>query len=232
MNNTIIPRRRFLRDSAAACGTSLFMIPQLASLAGSEPIKEENRLVRFGVMTDVHKDVIHDADQRLEVFINRMTQLRPDFVIQLGDFCIPIPENQAFLEIWKRFDGPRYHVLGNHDMDGDGKHRPDKAYAFTPEETMAFLGMKKRYHSFDVQGVHFIVLDSNEKGPEQKPYYRYVLEQQAEWLRQDLAATPFPTVVFIHHSLEREVDGVANQSSIRSILEQSKLNSGEAKVIA
>ena len=232
MNNTIIPRRRFLRDSAAACGTSLFMIPQLASLAGQGSVKEENRLVRFGVMTDVHKDVIHDADQRLEVFINRMTQLRPDFVIQLGDFCIPIPENQAFLEIWKRFDGPRYHVLGNHDMDGDGKHRPDKAYAFTPEETMAFLAMKKRYHSFDVQGVHFIVLDSNEKGPEQKPYYRYILEEQAEWLRQDLAATPFPTVVFIHHSLERDVDGVANQSSIRSILEQSKLNSGEAKVIA
>ena len=107
MNNTIIPRRRFLRDSAAAFGTSLFMIPQLASLAGPESVKEENRLVRFGVMTDVHKDVIHDADQRLEVFINRMTQLRPDFVIQLGDFCIPIPENQAFLEIWKRFDGPR-----------------------------------------------------------------------------------------------------------------------------
>ena len=237
MKNSIITRRRFLRDSAAACGTSLFMIPQLASLAGPELVKEENRLVRFGVMTDVHKDVMHDADHRLEVFINRMTQLRPDFVIQMGDFCVPIPENQAFLEIWKRFDGPRYHVLGNHDMDGDGKHRPDKAYAFTPEETMAFWGMKKRYYSFDVQGVHFIVLDSNEKGPEQKPYYRYILEEQAEWLRQDLAGTPFPTVVFIHHSLERDVDGVgnqgvANQGSIRAILEPPKLNSGEGKVIA
>ena len=232
MKHAIITRRRFLRDSAAACGTSRFMIPQLASLAGPEPVKEENRLVRFGVMTDVHKDVIHDADHRLEVFINRMTQLRPDFVIQMGDFCIPVPENRAFLEIWKRFDGPRHHVLGNHDMDGDGKHRPDRAYAFTPEETMAFWGTKKRYYSFDVQGVHFTVLDGNEKGPEQKPYYRYVLEEQAEWLRQDLAATPFPTVVFIHQSLEREDGGVANQGSIRAILEPPKLNSGEGKVIA
>jgi predicted phosphodiesterase len=208
------------------------MIPQLASLAGPEGVKEENRVVRFGVMTDVHKDVMHDADHRLEVFISRMIQLRPDFVIQMGDFCIPIPENQGFLDIWKRFDRPRHHVLGNHDMDGDGRHRPDRAYAFTPEETMAFWGMQKRYYSFDVHGVHIIVLDGNERGPEQKPYYRYVLEKQAEWLRRDLAGTPFPTLVFIHQSLEREDGGVANQGSIRSILEQSRLNSGEGKVIA
>ncbi len=232
MNNSTTTRRRFLRDSAVACSTSLFVIPQLASSAGPEPVKDENLVVRFGVMTDVHKDVMHDADHRLEVFINRMTQLRPHFIIQMGDFCIPIPENQKFLETWKRFEGPRYHVLGNHDMDGDGKHRPDKAYAFTPEETMAFWGMKKRFYSFDVEGIHFTILDGNEPGPQQKPYYRYVLEEQAAWLRQDLAGTPFPTVVCIHQSLEREVDGVANQGAIRAILEEPKLNNGEGKVIA
>ncbi len=232
MKKSINARRRFLQTGAAACSTSLFMIPQLACLAGPQQVNEADRPVRFGVMTDVHKDVMHDADERLGVFVNQMKKLQPDFVIQLGDFCIPIPENQGFLEIWNRFDGPRHHVLGNHDMDGDGKIRPDKAYAFTPEETMAFLGMKKRYDSFDVSGIHFIILDGNEKGPGQAPYYRYVLEEQADWLRQDLATTQRPTVVFIHQGLEREGGSVTNQASIRSILEQAKLKTGQGKVIA
>ena len=232
MKKSINTRRRFLRSGAAACSTSMFMIPQLACLAGPQQVADENRPVRFGVMTDIHKDIMHDADERLSVFVDRMNKLKPDFVIQLGDLCIPIPENQGFLEIWNRFNGPRHHVLGNHDMDGDGKHRPDKAYAFTSEETMAFLGMKKRYDSFDVHGIHFIILDGNEKGPGQTPYYRYVLEEQADWLRQDLEATQRPTIVFIHQGLERESASVANQASIRSILEQPKLKNGQNKVIA
>ncbi len=230
MEDSLITRRRFLQNSTIVCST--FLIPQLAAFAEREPVEDENRVVRFGLMTDVHKDVIHDADHRLGVFIKRMKKWQPDFIIQLGDFCIPIPENQKFLNIWNRFEGPRYHVLGNHDMDGDGNHRPDRAYAFTPEETMAFLAMKKRYYSFDVQGIHFIVLDGNEQGPGQAPYYRYILDEQATWLREDLAATTFPTVVFIHQSLERDLDGVGNQGAIRAILEQPKLKSGEGKVIA
>jgi len=55
---------------------------------------------------------------------------------------------------------------------------------------------------------------------------------QADWLRQDLTATPFPTVVFLHQGLEREDGGEVNQGLIRSILEQPKLNSGEGRVIA
>ena len=58
------------------------MIPQLACLAGPQQVNEEDRPVRFGVMTDIHKDIMHDADERLSVFVDRMNKLKPDFVIQ------------------------------------------------------------------------------------------------------------------------------------------------------
>ncbi|HAA77829.1 TPA: hypothetical protein DCE37_22205, partial [Candidatus Latescibacteria bacterium] len=77
--------------------------------------------VRFGIVSDVHKDVMQEA--------------KPDFILQLGDFCTPIPQNLEFLTIWNRFSGPRYHVIGNHDMDGDREKGPDKKYDFTREQT-------------------------------------------------------------------------------------------------
>jgi hypothetical protein len=60
-------------------------------------------------------------------------------------------------------------------VDGAGKHRPDKAYAFTPDETMAFWGMKKRYHSFDVPGVHFPSLNDFDRSsrPSKSPPRRH-----------------------------------------------------------
>ena len=32
----------------------------------------QQRVVRFGVCTDVHKDIMHDADRRLQVFVDEM----------------------------------------------------------------------------------------------------------------------------------------------------------------
>jgi len=187
--------------------------------------------VRFGVIADVHKDVMHDADHRLQVFVDAMKDAQPDFVIQLGDFCQPIPENRGFMDIWEQLAGARHHVLGNHDMDGDGKHRPDGAYAFAREETAEYWGMPAAHYSFDVAGVHFIVLDGNDQGPEQTPYFRYMAEEQLEWLRQDLAATRLPTVAFSHQSLERR-GGVANGEAVRAVMEQANRGADGRKVIA
>jgi hypothetical protein len=69
MEDYIITRRRFLQNSATVCST--FLIPQLAAFGerepvanenpwrtrtrgGREPVADENRIVRFGLMTDVH----------------------------------------------------------------------------------------------------------------------------------------------------------------------------------
>lgn len=104
---------------------------------------------------------MHDADERLETFIDGMNREKVDFVIQLGDFCRPYPKNETFLDIWNRFDGPGHHVLGNHDMDG----------GFIREETLAFWGTKGKYRSFDLGGYHLVVLDGNDK--KEDPWVRY-----------------------------------------------------------
>lgn len=47
-----------------------------------------------------------------------MQEAKVDLILQLGDFCVPAPRNQPFLDASNRLDGPRFHVFGNHDMDG------------------------------------------------------------------------------------------------------------------
>ena len=213
-------RRKFLHASTAAAtvgAVTLNWQPRRAR-AGSLPLEA----IRVGLVADVHKDVMHDANDRLAVFVDRMQKEKPDFAVQMGDFCIPIPENKSFMDVWNRIEAPRYHVLGNHDTDGD----------FTREETMAYWGMEKRFYSFDAKGAHFIVLDGNDQGPGQQPYYRYVATDQAKWLAADLAATDLPTFIFIHQSLEREGGGVENQVEIRAILEDANRRAGYQKVIA
>jgi predicted phosphodiesterase len=120
-------RRHFLKSIAASTAAAGFPLPIHA--AGTDPTK-----LRIGIITDVHKDVIHDADARLQTFVDAMRREQVDAIIQLGDFCIPKPANRAFLAIFNQFSGPRYHVLGNHDMDG----------GFTRDQAVAFLGMKSR----------------------------------------------------------------------------------------
>ncbi|MDG2380937.1 MAG: metallophosphoesterase [Pirellulaceae bacterium] len=217
-----ITRRRFVNLTALGAASTLLPISALADEDASEPL-------RFGVIADVHKDVMHDADQRLRLFVEEMKREKVDFIIQLGDFCVPIDANLPFLKIWNSFSGPRYHVLGNHDTDGAGDH-PDR---FKRSETVEYWGMEDRYYSFDKQGIHFVVLDGNDQGPGQQPYYRWVAEDQLKWLTADLENTQLPTIVFVHQSPERPEDGgLENGKQVQEILEQANQNQARKKVVA
>jgi 3',5'-cyclic AMP phosphodiesterase CpdA len=209
-------RRVFVAHIAAGAGALLLPWPR--SAAGAS---ESTGTLRFGLIADVHQDIMHDSEERLRAFVERMKSERVGFVLQLGDFCTPIDRNQRFMDIWRSFPGPRYHVLGNHDMDG----------GFSRQQAIAFLGMPARYYSFERSGVHFVVLDGNDPGPGQKPYYRYIAEDQARWLAQDLATTKLPVLIFSHQPLDHEKWGIENHAQIRSILEQAN-QSDRKKVVA
>jgi 3',5'-cyclic AMP phosphodiesterase CpdA len=186
----------------------------------------QHRVVRFGICADVHKDVMHDADRRLQLFIDKMTQGEVDFIIELGDFMQPQDYNASFLDIWNSFEGPAYHVLGNHDMDNTHGER------FSREFTVGHLDMPSRYYSFDRKGFHFIVLDGNDpKDPPQEGYARYIGGEQLDWLQEDLAGTHARVIVFSHQSLE-DPEGVENGTDVRRILEAANRQSGKKKVIA
>ena len=151
MHQQTINRRGFLNLSMMGATAVLYPLDRVA-VADSDASKP----LRFGVIADVHKDVMHDADQRLQVFIDEMTKRKVDFILQLGDFCIPTSDNLGFMEIWNSFRGRRYHVLGNHDTDGNETDHPER---FKRETTVEYWGMKDRYYSFDHRGIHFVVLD-------------------------------------------------------------------------
>ena len=199
----------------------IFTFLLIFSFACSQ-IKEEAQSVKFAVCTDVHKDIMYDADERLQTFIDRATSEKVDFVIQLGDFCIPKAGNMSFLSIFNSFKGDKYHVLGNHDLDS----------GYTRSDNLRFWDQSDSYYSFNKNNFHFIVLDGNDTtSPPQKGYAHYVGEEQIEWLRNDLEKTDLPTIVFSHQSLF-DLFGTENDSIIRRIFEEENLKAGKNKIIA
>lgn len=198
----------------------------------------EHERIRFGLITDIHQDLMYKASDRLQAFIDECIKEKVDFIIQLGDFCFPLPENKPFLDIWKQFKGPNYHVLGNHDMD-----KCDK------QMMMSFLGMKSNYYSFDCGDYHFVVLDANyfhvdgqyvdyafSNYSKEGHTVCHVTDEQLEWLRKDLSQTDKPTILFSHQSLEETYVGsnvgIYNSDKLREILREANQIAGFRKVIA
>ena len=178
--------------------------------------------VRFGLCADPHQDVMHDGAARLSAFIDRAKLEKVDFIIQLGDFCRPYSHNLGFMKVWESFDGPRYHVIGNHDTDG----------GFSREQVLEYWQMPARFYTFDRGGFHFIVLDGNDVIAHRSPGYpRALAADQIEWLKADLASCDQPAIIFSHQSLE-DFHGVENGTEVRRVLEAANEAAGYRKVVA
>lgn len=184
--------------------------------------------IKIGMCTDVHLPTMHDSEYRIKTFIDSMKIAKPDFIIELGDFGTPEKDYAYLFDIWNSFPGDKYHVIGNHEMDG----------GYTLEQTLEYLNMKRSYYSFDKNGFHFIVLDgNNKKNAEAKGYKQFIGPEQVDWLKKDLADTRHPVVIFSHQGLAYyhgpdEDYGVENFKQIQEILEShNTLNPGK-KVIA
>lgn len=222
MKNSIINRKEFLTLSGAFIGTA-FLSPFLSQAQGK---KIDRKTVKFAVTSDVHQDIMHDASDRLNVFFDAARKNKVDFIIELGDFCQAKDENIPFKELWHSYEGEKYNVIGNHDMD-----------AGTKKDYMKFMRMPSRYYSFDKGGVHFIVLDANivvrdgeylsaDKG---RGYGRYIDSEQVEWLKKEVVSTQNRIVIFSHQGLENTVD---NGYEIHKIFEEENKRVGFLKVMA
>jgi 3',5'-cyclic AMP phosphodiesterase CpdA len=186
----------------AAAATTVIRLPVRAAGAA---------ITRFGVISDVHQDIVPDGVERIRAFVAAMTEAKADFVVELGDFCTPKEANRGFLSAWSAFAGPRHHVLGNHDMDG----------GFSREQAAAFYGMPARYYAFDGGSFLGIVLDGNDPGGKASGYARYVAADQCSWLERTLAAATQPAVVLAHQPFD-DAQGVENGPEVRAILEKAE----------
>jgi len=195
--------------------------------------------VRIGIVTDVH---FHDRDspaegkwmaksaERLGAFVAAMNAWPADVVIELGDFVngwvvLGVdPGDPARIpgilktadEVLAGFSGPRYHVIGNHDL-----------YNLSKDQYREVLGLDRTYGSLDVEGVHVVLLDVQfkETGEDLANTFTgvkgFVPDEEMDWLRADLAATALPTIVCVHQRLDSERGegrDVANADEVTAIL--------------
>lgn len=216
-------RRNFLRQSTLA-SLGFTGISKTGARINSNRLPDEASkgkiLLRIGICADLHQDIINDAPRRLAAFITEMNELKPNYIIQLGDFCEPKESNQIIMDIWNRFKGPKYHVIGNHDVDG----------GFTHDQVVNFWNAEGKYYSFEMKGYHFIVLNGNEKGEGYSGYPRSISEQQRNWLEEDINSTSLPIIVYCHQAIDNDADGIDQGIWIRALFDRANKKAGFTKV--
>lgn len=225
-------RRAFLRHGclclASTWGFSSAAPVAIAAAAESAPTPA----LRIGILTDLHHAdkeptrtrFYRETKTKLTEAVRKFNEEKPDFVVELGDIIDQAPtveqEIQWLDEIEKIFatvQAPRHYVLGNHCVA-----------TLTKDEFIAHTGASKTSHySFDAGGHHFVILDACYRSDGQ-PYGRLnadwtdanIPPAQLDWLRQDLAATRLPTILFTHQRLDDAgKHSVRNAAGVRAILE-------------
>jgi 3',5'-cyclic AMP phosphodiesterase CpdA len=176
-----------------------------------EEVADDSPLV-FVQLSDPHYATDPDEfkkafyDRRMKVLpetvfdkiVPEVNDLGPDFVILTGDIVADSKRPDiSLVDKWMnymgtdfapRFSAPFYATVGNHDVVRD--ETVDKAIY------ERYFG--PTYYSFNVKGVHFVVLDTQQLVGTSLVYT--VTPAQLSWLKQDLAAADpgSPIVVFCH----------------------------------
>lgn len=161
------------------------------------------------MVTDLHHDVMHDGEARLDAFLEWTASTKPDCVIQMGDFAYPSAKNSAVIDKFNSANG--LHVIGNHDLDS----------GHTRKNCLDVWGMSARYYAHDVGALRLLVLDGNDKGSptHQGGYAAYVGEEQQEWLKGQLSEHEGPFLVICHQPLGGD-SAVDNAKEMQAILSQ------------
>ena len=230
-----ITRRRFLHTTTVSLVAA--PVSSLSCTLGNKSSRSR-RPIRFGIVTDCHYADTEPAGSRfysesldkMSECVALMNDEEVSFLIELGDFKDqgkpPVEqETLVYLQdieaVFQKFRGSTYHVLGNHDMDSISKPQ------FLSQVKNTEIDRARSYYSFDVPGVHGVVLDAN---------YRTdgidydhgnfdwtdanIPPEELDWLKRDLAAAHGPAVVFIHQRLDGAGSVYVNNApDVRSVLE-------------
>lgn len=192
--------------------------------------------MKFVILADIHlgpeefwhgalRRINNDAKLYLANFVVEINNIKPDFVIVLGDLIKDDnlkndKENVAcVMDLLSKLKCPVYYVAGNHDLRNISEF-----------ELTELFKQDKLYYSFNYENTHFIVLFSRVIVNKES----LVDEQQLEWLKQDLENSKYKSIVFIHHGLaDQNLTGnpwfenkpeyalIRNRKKVRDILEKS-----------
>lgn len=174
-------------------------------------IKKLPRSIKLGVITDTHIGFVSDAEKRLMAFLREMKKVRPDGLIQMGDFAHPNKKHQKYVDRFNKAHKNVIHAIGNHELD----------HGLTREDAKKSWGIPGYYYSKDIEGIKVIVLDGNDRGsPTYKShggYHSYIGKEQQEWLSKELEAAESPVLIISHQPLAGRI-AVDNAEEMQKLL--------------
>lgn len=142
---------------AAAIGLSFGATTLVSPSASAE--SEREPLFEFGLVADAQycdcdtKGTRHYRESLAKLSEAAKTFNSKDlaFTLQVGDLIDRHRESfETILPVWRQIQGPRHHVLGNHD------------FPVPTDEVVDILGMPHQYYDFSRDGWRFVVLDTND----------------------------------------------------------------------
>lgn len=228
------PRDQFQRRAFLQGGSLLLAGAGIRPAAALAAAQEKSPAVRVGLLTDLHYADKEPAGSRhyretltkLAEAAQRFHREQTDLVVELGDFIDAADSVDAELEFLGRVDreysachGQKHYVLGNHCV-----------HTLTKKEFLQTVGQDSSYYSFDFGGYHFVILDACFRS-DGVAYGRKNFEwtdanipqAQLVWLREDLAETTKPSIVFVHQRLDvSDHYGIKNAAAVRTIFKATE----------
>ncbi len=202
-----ISRRKLLK--AAGWGALGSAIPLRNTLAQGNSKSGQEPVLRFVHLTDMHIKPGIGAGEGVKKCIDHILENEApiDFFVNGGDVIMDaLGENEESVEaqwaVWRKIKSAYpelkfYHCIGNHDVWGaapEGESFPGKAWA------MKEHALENPYYTFDINGWHFIVLDSTHQKEDDSWYTAKLDSAQREWLEDTLIKIPAdkPTLIISH----------------------------------
>lgn len=196
--------------------------------------------LRFCLFADIHYYpgvYPHDTVEWLDRILVRARREDAAFVMHLGDFAHEPKKCPDYVDRYNGCGMPAYHVLGNHDCDGN-----------TYEETLSAYRLARGHYHFDVGGWRFVVLDTNYccmdgrffhyslanypghhlywKSHDRRELAGHSLSDtrvppgQLAWFADVVEKSPYPCVVASHASFER-ANGSPDGVAVRKIIDEA-----------
>lgn len=196
----------------AALALSLFVLFYASAAVFAAKAEKADCPIRFVVIGDRTGGAQPGIYEKI---IAEVERLKPDFAITVGDAIEGYSQDTVSLnKQWKEYKSllttltmPIYFTPGNHDVGADS------ALASTMRPFyLRYLG--KPYYSFDVQGLHIIVLDVGQWESSDK-----IPKEQMDWLIGDLKKSrkaPYK-IAFFHKPFWRETVAEGKPDTLHSL---------------
>ena len=177
--------------------------------------------IKFLAFADLHNAAgyYNHGAQRMQAIKDHAIAENVDMVLHCGDLTHgpSVQPEPSVLPICESLPMPLLHSFGNHECDGD-----------TYEDVLAAYHMENGYYYRDVKGFRFIAYDAHHMihhgefmhysklnywhpphGIREPETIMDVLgEEQIRWIEQTIMDSPYPCILFGHHSWVRHISGL------------------------